>query len=160
MAAPVIHRVRCTSVTSGFCSPSSARDGSPGQWRRASGRMGLVPALRLKLRTNGAARGLRRPWPPAAGPSLKAPKNPLQLGASCWHFRHKGQAHQRAAPNAAARCGRWRRLSAYGLTTTAEQAGRNDPLLVRSKRIVHDRNNRHDRSAPPPAANSDKTHLN
>jgi hypothetical protein len=28
---------------------------------------------------------------------------------------------------------------------------------VRSKRIVHDRNDRHDRSAPPPAANSDKT---
>ena len=56
-----------------------------------------------------------------------APKNPLQLGATFWHFRHESRVtstpHLGAEPHPPARCGRWRKSSAYAPTTTAGTAG-------------------------------------
>ena len=55
-----------------------------------------------------------------------APKNPLQLGATFWHFRHESRITSPpigCRTSCSRRCGRWRNSSAYAPTTTTGTAG-------------------------------------
>ena len=55
-----------------------------------------------------------------------APKNPLQLGATFWHFRHESRVTSPPIwprTYSCPRCGRWRRCSESAPITTAGTAG-------------------------------------
>jgi mannose-6-phosphate isomerase-like protein (cupin superfamily) len=55
-----------------------------------------------------------------------APKNPLQLGATFWHFRHESRITSPPSgprTSCSPRCGHWRSSSAYAPTTTTGTAG-------------------------------------
>jgi N-acyl homoserine lactone hydrolase len=71
-------------------------------------------------------------WPTARPRPRGAPKNPLQLGATFWHFRHESRvtspADLAAEPHAPAAVGGGEGCSACALTTTAGTVGPSDPI--------------------------------
>ena len=74
----------------------------------------------------GVARGPRRPGGRRQDHAQGRAANPLQLGATFWHFRHESRV---TSPPIWAQnlmlppCGHWRRPSAYAPTTTTGTAG-------------------------------------
>ena len=97
-------------------------EGNPGP-----GEIDGVVELRPALRTKEWHEALAGPVADGKTTPRGAPRNPLQLGATFWHFRHESRVTSPpiCGPDTSCSrpCGRWPRSSASARTTTTGTAG-------------------------------------